>query len=79
MICNLSNYNFLKAIWLLPLKNQYGAWPASGEIDILEGRGNSDLADKDDVQIGVEQVAQTVNVLGIVAEYYNYFLLPQFF
>ena len=28
------------AIWLLPTTNQYGAWPASGEIDIMESRGN---------------------------------------
>ena len=29
------------AIWLLPRDNQYGGWPASGEIDIVESRGNS--------------------------------------
>ena len=28
------------AIWLLPKNNEYGNWPASGEIDILESRGN---------------------------------------
>lgn len=28
------------AIWLLPKNNQYGDWPASGEIDIIEGKGN---------------------------------------
>ena len=28
------------AIWLLPRNNQYGNWPASGEIDIMESRGN---------------------------------------
>eukprot|EP01105_Mastigella_eilhardi_P014569 TRINITY_DN3315_c0_g1_i2.p1 TRINITY_DN3315_c0_g1~~TRINITY_DN3315_c0_g1_i2.p1 ORF type:complete len:260 (+),score=29.43 TRINITY_DN3315_c0_g1_i2:413-1192(+) len=28
------------AIWLLPRYNQYGEWPASGEIDIMESRGN---------------------------------------
>ena len=28
------------AIWLLPTDNQYGNWPASGEIDIMESRGN---------------------------------------
>ena len=25
---------------MLPENNTYGAWPASGEIDILEARGN---------------------------------------
>lgn len=28
------------AIWLLPLYNDYGMWPASGEIDLMESRGN---------------------------------------
>ncbi|KAF4984218.1 hypothetical protein FZEAL_558 [Fusarium zealandicum] len=29
------------AIWMLPVKNTYGAWPRSGEIDIIESRGNN--------------------------------------
>ncbi|QSZ36651.1 hypothetical protein DSL72_006532 [Monilinia vaccinii-corymbosi] len=29
------------AIWMLPVTETYGAWPASGEIDILESRGNN--------------------------------------
>lgn len=29
------------AIWMLPKYNEYGQWPASGEIDIMESRGNS--------------------------------------
>ncbi|KAI0051591.1 glycoside hydrolase family 16 protein [Auriscalpium vulgare] len=28
------------AIWMLPTDSKYGAWPLSGEIDIMEGRGN---------------------------------------
>lgn len=28
------------AIWMLPAQNYYGQWPASGEIDIVESRGN---------------------------------------
>ena len=28
------------AIWLLPADETYGGWPASGEIDIMESRGN---------------------------------------
>lgn len=28
------------AVWLLPKYDQYGSWPSSGEIDILESRGN---------------------------------------
>jgi len=29
------------AIWLLPIDHAYGGWPASGEIDLVESRGNS--------------------------------------
>lgn len=29
------------AIWMLPVNNTYGVWPASGEIDIVESRGNN--------------------------------------
>jgi hypothetical protein len=29
------------AIWMLPVNETYGVWPASGEIDILESRGNA--------------------------------------
>ncbi|KAF9901319.1 hypothetical protein EC991_006275 [Linnemannia zychae] len=28
------------AIWMLPAHYQYGGWPASGEIDLVESRGN---------------------------------------
>ncbi|KAF7327341.1 Glucan 1,3-beta-glucosidase [Mycena kentingensis (nom. inval.)] len=28
------------AIWMLPVDNKYGPWPASGEIDMVESRGN---------------------------------------
>jgi beta-glucanase (GH16 family) len=29
------------AIWMLPVTDTYGPWPASGEIDIMESRGNN--------------------------------------
>ncbi|KAI0353342.1 concanavalin A-like lectin/glucanase [Trametes cingulata] len=29
------------AIWMLPKDNKYGPWPLSGEIDIMEARGNA--------------------------------------
>ncbi|KAH8661985.1 putative beta-1,3-glucan-binding protein [Xylariales sp. PMI_506] len=29
------------AIWMLPVSDTYGPWPASGEIDIVESRGNN--------------------------------------
>lgn len=28
------------AIWMMPVNDTYGQWPASGEIDIVESRGN---------------------------------------
>jgi len=28
------------AIWMLPVEEKYGPWPASGEMDIAESRGN---------------------------------------
>ncbi|XP_006456469.1 hypothetical protein AGABI2DRAFT_139213 [Agaricus bisporus var. bisporus H97] len=28
------------AIWMLPVDDKYGPWPLSGEIDIMEARGN---------------------------------------
>jgi len=30
------------AIWMMPEDSVYGAWPASGEIDVMESRGNAD-------------------------------------
>ena len=41
------------AIWMLPTRNQYGTWPVSGEIDIMESRGN-----------GVGYTAGGVNTFG---------------
>ncbi|OIW31275.1 beta-1,3-glucan-binding protein, partial [Coniochaeta ligniaria NRRL 30616] len=29
------------AIWMMPVEDNYGPWPASGEIDIVESRGNN--------------------------------------
>lgn len=29
------------AIWLLPEESKYGGWPTSGEIDLMESRGNA--------------------------------------
>lgn len=29
------------AIWMMPVKDTYGPWPQSGEIDIMESRGNN--------------------------------------
>lgn len=29
------------ALWMVPRNQEYGVWPASGEIDIMESRGNA--------------------------------------
>jgi len=48
------------AIWMMPRYNQYGTWPASGEIDIMESRGNLNLM-QNGVNIGSEQVSCTMH------------------
>ncbi|XP_062537645.1 beta-1,3-glucan-binding protein-like [Armigeres subalbatus] len=49
------------ALWLMPKLNQYGTWPSSGEIDLMEGRGNLDYRLEDGTHIGVEQVGSTLH------------------
>lgn len=49
------------AIWLLPRHNVYGGWPASGEIDLLESRGNKNLVNEGGVNVGTQQVGQTLH------------------
>jgi len=43
---------------MMPRDSSYGQWPASGEIDIMESRGNREFgsAGGAGVNIGVEQV-----------------------
>ncbi|XP_059608690.1 beta-1,3-glucan-binding protein-like [Phlebotomus argentipes] len=48
------------AIWLMPKHNVYGSWPASGEIDLMEARGNRNLL-QNGVNIGVERVGSTLH------------------
>ncbi|XP_071954283.1 beta-1,3-glucan-binding protein-like [Antedon mediterranea] len=49
------------AIWLLPKHNSYGGWPASGEIDIMESRGNLNLKDENGNDVGVNQMGSTLH------------------
>ncbi|XP_071483403.1 beta-1,3-glucan-binding protein-like [Diadema antillarum] len=49
------------AIWLLPKHGAYGEWPASGEIDLVEARGNTDLRDATGTSVGVDQVGSTMH------------------
>ncbi|KRT86910.1 hypothetical protein AMK59_1529, partial [Oryctes borbonicus] len=48
------------AIWLLPRYNAYGGWPASGEVDIIEARGNRDYT-LDGQQIGSQMIGSTLH------------------
>ncbi|XP_065094019.1 beta-1,3-glucan-binding protein-like [Ochlerotatus camptorhynchus] len=48
------------ALWLLPKRQSYGSWPASGEIDVMESRGNLDYRNGGE-HIGVEQVGSTLH------------------
>jgi len=48
------------AVWFMPKYNAYGSWPASGEIDLLESRGNRELV-MNGVNIGVEQIGSTLH------------------
>lgn len=43
----------------MPLDNVYGGWPSSGEIDLLESRGNDALIE-DGVNIGNHMVSSTL-------------------
>ncbi|OCH85862.1 concanavalin A-like lectin/glucanase [Obba rivulosa] len=45
------------AIWMLPVNDTYGPWPMSGEIDIMESRGNGiDYPDQ-----GIDYVRGSLN------------------
>ncbi|XP_055607120.1 beta-1,3-glucan-binding protein-like [Uranotaenia lowii] len=43
------------AISFMPKVNAYGGWPASGEIDLLESKGNRELI-RNGINVGIEQV-----------------------
>ncbi|XP_049532271.1 beta-1,3-glucan-binding protein-like [Anopheles darlingi] len=47
------------AVWFLPKVSAYGRWPASGEIDLLESKGNRDLI-KNGINVGIEQVTSAL-------------------
>ncbi|KAJ8930605.1 hypothetical protein NQ314_016575 [Rhamnusium bicolor] len=49
------------AIWMLPRYNQYSGWPVSGEIDIMESRGNRELRNSAGQNIGTQQVGSTLH------------------
>lgn len=42
------------AVWMMPMKDVYGPWPASGEIDIFESKGNPSRTRSDDLSSGMK-------------------------
>ena len=45
---------------MLPRDNKYGTWPRSGEIDLMESRGNLHV-EQGGVNRGVNHVASTLH------------------
>ena len=59
--CKLQSTSLFPAIWLLPKSETYGGWPASGEIDIVESRGNDDLRNEQGVSMGNDHMGATLH------------------
>jgi len=49
------------AVWMLPKKEIYGPWPVSGEIDIIEARGNHQLKTPQGDEIGNSNFCSTLH------------------
>jgi hypothetical protein len=48
-------------MWMKPVENFYGWWPASGEIDLVEARGNKRLFNSKGVSVGVDRMSSTLH------------------
>ncbi|XP_063379340.1 beta-1,3-glucan-binding protein-like [Cydia fagiglandana] len=48
------------AIWLMPAHNVYGTWPSSGEIDLVESRGNRNML-SNGLHIGTQEAGSTLH------------------
>lgn len=46
---------------MLPKEEHYGIWPASGEIDIVESRGNANYKDASGKPFGNSWMASTMH------------------
>lgn len=48
------------SIKFLPKNNAYGSWPASGEIDLVQSRGNRELI-RNGINIGTDQISSALH------------------
>lgn len=48
------------ALWMMPRFSVYGGWPRSGEIDVMETRGNRQLF-SGNTNVGTEQIGSTLH------------------
>lgn len=49
------------AIWMLPENWEYGGWPASGEIDIVESVGNRNYVDRQGQMLGIQKMGSALH------------------
>ena len=57
----LINLCVFTAIWMLPRDSVYGGWPRSGEIDIMESKGNDVYLNGSGQNVGNNLVASTLH------------------
>lgn len=49
------------AMWMLPQQEVYGGWPRSGEVDLVESRGNANLKDSQGRLRGLQAMSSTLH------------------
>ena len=49
------------ATWMMPHASAYGGWPRSGEIDIMESRGNVNLYNGKGEKVGIDEFGSTLH------------------
>ncbi|CAM9541589.1 unnamed protein product, partial [Heterosigma akashiwo] len=53
-------------LWMMPQDSDYGIWPNSGEIDIVESRGNAPGYQNDGSSMGSDVIQSTLHYMGNV-------------
>ncbi|XP_055322093.1 beta-1,3-glucan-binding protein-like [Sitodiplosis mosellana] len=62
VIAKLPTADYLwPAVWLMPRVSKYGLWPRSGEIDLMESRGNNNYTDLNGIQFGAKRTTSTLH------------------